>query len=110
MAPPYRPYVPQTLSDLIDKLSMIMLSSPTFIDKTGYFPERNVDTVFFALNAGLSGTRAQLGEELYRTLIKMSHQARAYFEADPEDTGEAQKGRELIFGMIELIKSRRAKP
>jgi hypothetical protein len=109
MPPPYRPYVPQTLGDLLDKLGMMMISSPTFVDKTGYFPERNINTVFSALNEGLNATRGKLGDELFLKLIKMSDEMRVFFEADPEDTGEAIKGRELILDMTNLIKARGAK-
>jgi hypothetical protein len=87
----------------------MMISSPTFVDKTGYFPERNIDTVFHALNEGLKVTRGKLGEERYRKLVEMSNQVRAYFEADSEDKGETLKGRELILDMEDLIKSRASK-
>ncbi len=102
----YRPYVPQTLSELRDLLSMMMLSSPTFIDESGYFPERNIDTVFSTLNKGIEANRRKLGDEVCRKFVEMSERMRAYFESDPEDSGEAIKGRELILDMIELIKSR----
>lgn len=105
MAPPYRPYIPGTLGDLLDLLGLMMLSSPTFIDESGHFPGRNVDTEFRALNEGLRNTRGKLGEERYRKLAEMSNQMRAYFEADPEDTGDALKGRELILAMEDLIKA-----
>jgi hypothetical protein len=107
MPPPYRPYIPQTLGDLLDLLGLMMLRSPTFADTTGYFPERNIDTVFYALNEGLDATRKKLGEDRYQKLTEMSKQMRVLFAADPEDTtGDARKGQELIFDMTQLIKSR----
>ena len=111
MSPRYKPYIPQTLGDLIDKLSMMMLSSPTFADKTGYLPGRNIDSTFQALNEGLKATQSELGVGRYHQLLQMSNQTRAYFEADPEDkTGDALKGRELILDMMDLIRERGSKP
>jgi hypothetical protein len=107
MPRPYSPYIPQGTSELMDKLAFIMLSSPTFVDTTGYFPERNVETTFFALNEGLRLIRKRLGEEKYEALASLSARMRAHFEADPEDvTGETQKGRELIHEMEDLLMGR----
>jgi hypothetical protein len=106
MARQFRPYVPQTLGEFLDKLGFLMLSSPTFIDKTGYFPEQNLETTFQSLNEGLQVLRPQLGEDRYRKLREMSDQMRAYFEADPEDKGDAKKGRALILEMEDLITGR----
>ncbi len=50
---PYTPYIPQDSSELVDQLGYMMLASPKFEDKTGYFPQWTIDTVFFALNEGL---------------------------------------------------------
>ena len=81
-----------------------MLASPTFRDKGGYFPERNIDTVFLSLNQGLKTIRDQLGEENYQTLIAQSEQMRAHFEADPEDkTDDTLKGRQIILEMENLL-------
>jgi hypothetical protein len=105
----HRNYVPQTPGELLDLLGMMMLSSPTFVDKTGYFPWQNIDTVFQSLNDGLQDNRSQLGEERFKSLLKMSDQMRAYFEADPADTGVSLKGREVILDMMDLIKGQPAK-
>lgn len=101
----YRPYIPQTLSDLLDLLGLMMLRAPTFADTTGYFPERNIDTVFESLNEGLQKTRTTLGEDRYLKLSETTRQMRAYFEADPEDKSKTLKGRELILEMEDLIKA-----
>src|ERR1700679_2217860 len=99
-----QPYIPQTIGSVMDKLGFIMLSSPTFADKTGHFPEQNVETTFYALNEGLKRLRSKLGEEVYQRIMEMSDQMRAYFEADPEDkTGETTKGRKLILEMEDLL-------
>lgn len=104
MPSPYKPYIPQTIGDLRDMLGMMMLYSPTFKDHSGYFPERNVNTVFSELNQSLQALRGKLGVERYLTLRSMSDQMRAHFEADPEDrTGEALKGRDLIDAMDKLL-------
>jgi hypothetical protein len=46
---------------------------------------------------------------LFQKLMAMSDQMRAYFEADPEEkTGEARKGKDLVYDMEELVEARRA--
>jgi hypothetical protein len=89
---------------------MMMLASPTFVDKTGYFPWQNVDTVFHQLNEGLRLIRGKLGEERYLKLMEMSDRMRAHFEADPEDkTDDTRKGCQLILDMQALLKQRAQK-
>jgi hypothetical protein len=110
MFPPYKPRVPKGTSEIIDRLGMMMLASPTFVDKTGYFPGRNVETIFHSLNEGLRLIRANLGEERYLKLIEMSDRMRAHFEADPENkTGDTLKGRTIIDEMEALLKQRSKK-
>jgi hypothetical protein len=104
---PYSQYVPEGESEILDHLSMMMLSPPTFIDDLGYFPERNINTTFDALNEGLRLIRKRLGEEKYATLIAMSDQMRKHFEVDPEDvTGEATEGRKIIDRMMMILRGR----
>ncbi len=84
----------------------MMLGSPLFKDDTGYLPERNIDTAFFALNEGLGVIRGKLGDERYSTLRAMSDQMRALFESDPDATnGGAKAGRKLIREMEGILKS-----
>ena len=105
----YKPYAPQNVSDMMDLLGMMMLSSPTF--KDDYFTERSVETVFSSLNGGLENIRKKLGEERYQTLRTLSDQMRAHFEADPEDkTGEATAGRRIIREMKDILTSTYRKP
>jgi hypothetical protein len=100
----YKNYVPKDLSEVYDFLGMMMLCSPTFIDKSERFADRNIETVFHALNAGLSAKKDDLGEEKYWRLMDMSARMRAHFEADPEDkTDESLKGRDLIDAMSEIL-------
>jgi len=107
----YPAYVPETLSELLDKLGSMILSSPTFLDRTGYFPEKNIDTEFKALDDGMNANRHRLGEGRFRRLTEMSGVVRKLFEADPNDeTGDSLKGREIILDMMDLIKVRSRTP
>jgi hypothetical protein len=81
-----------------------MLSSPRFIDKSERYPDQNVDSVFYVLNATLSAHKEDLGEEKYVRLIGMSDRMRAHFEADPEDkTDDTLMGRQLIDDMSDIL-------
>jgi hypothetical protein len=103
--PRFEPYIPQNLGEIMDMLAMMMLSSPRFIDQTGYFPDRTIDTIFVQLNEGLRVIREKLGEELYLKLKNMSDRMRAHFEADAENrTDETLKGRAIIMEMRNLLK------
>lgn len=83
-----------------------MLSSPTFIDTTGYFPERSIATEFYALNESLKLLRPKLGEDRYLALAELSDRMRAHFEADPEDkTEDSLKGRDCILEMEEILRA-----
>lgn len=99
----YKTYIPQTIGELMDQIGSMMLGAPTFQDKTGYFPQMNIDTEFFALNEGLLALRDKFGEE-YETVMAMSDKMRALFEADPEDTtGDTRAGRKIIREMEDLL-------
>ena len=81
-----------------------MLKSPTFVDRTGYFPGKNLETTFYELNEALRLISGELGEDRYLKLIEMSARMRAHFEADPEDkTDDSLKGREIIHEMENLL-------
>jgi len=102
----YRPYIPQDVGELWDKLGSMMLGAPLFKDRAGYFPQKNIDTEFFALNEGLLALRKELGEERYATLRSMSDKMRALFESDPDNTnGGTKAGRKLIREMEDILKS-----
>jgi len=105
MPPPYKPYIPKGLSEVRDYVGAMMLSSPTFVDRTGYFPWQNLQTTFYELNEGLRLIRGTLGEERYLKLMEMSDRMRAHFEADPEDkTDDSLKGRDIIREMEALLR------
>jgi len=100
------PYIPRNIGEIQDFLGSMMLSAPTLEDETGYFPDRNISTEFFALNEGLKALESQLGPEKYRKLAALSAQMRAHFEADPQDnTGEASKGRKCIVEMQDILRT-----
>ncbi|MGA2494248.1 MAG: hypothetical protein ABSF67_15100 [Roseiarcus sp.] len=102
---PAKLYVPKDTFELSDFVISMLLSAPKFIDKTGYFPHRNLDYVFRQLNEGLSHNRQALGEDRFHELMRMSGEIRALFEADPEnETGETWKGREIILKMEDIVK------
>ena len=104
---PYRSrklYVPGTLGEVDDLVGSMVLGAPRFTDKTGTFPDRNIDTRFHQLTEGLARVRAKLGDELYAKLIDLADRAKALFAADQEDAnGKTDEGRALLFEMEELI-------
>jgi hypothetical protein len=107
-------YIPDGVGEIVDHLCTMMLESPSFVDKTGYFPDQNIDTAFFQLNEGLRRIEGKLGEDLCLKLKQMSDQMRVHFEAGQDNkTGETRRGCEIIDEMIELLKQnsrkRRAK-
>jgi hypothetical protein len=105
---PYSSYVPQNVSEIMDLLGWMMLASPTFVDRTGYFPGRNIDTEFSALNESFKVIRKTLGEERYAKMVELSDRMRAHFEADPEDkTEDSMAGRRLIYEMEDLLREKR---
>jgi hypothetical protein len=110
MFPPYRPHIPQSISQIMEVLAFILFESPTFVDRTGYFPQQNIDTVFRQLNDGLVRNRRKLGEERYLKLVEMSDRTRAHFEADQEDeTGDARKACLIIREMEDLLRRKARK-
>jgi len=103
--------VPQNIVELLEVTTSMLLSAPRFLDKTGYFPFKNLDYTFRQLNEGLSFNRQTLGEERYQKLIRMSDQMRALFEADPDDkTGETLEGCKIIHQMEDVLRQVGRKP
>jgi hypothetical protein len=85
--------------DLLDSMTR---AAPKFI---GYADKCYIDPIFRYLNDGLEMKRENLGEERYLKLKRMSDEARARFEADPDDTtGETREGRAIIREMIRMLK------
>ena len=106
MVRPYRPYIPESLGDLLDYLTVLLLQSPTF-EQVGYFPGKDVPSVFGGFSEGLQRLRPQLGDALYHRLVKDAAQMRAYFEADPNNTtGETRKGKNMVYELEALVEAR----
>ena len=102
--------VPKNALEILEILSSMLVSAPKFLDKTGYFPYRNLDYVFRQLNEGLNFNRLTLGEARYQELTGMSDRMRALFEADPEDkTGETAMGCKIILEMEDIVRQVRRK-
>lgn len=102
------PYIPVTLSEVNDNLGSMILHAPTFIDKTGVFWKRNIDTEFATLTEGFGRVRKKLGEERYAALIDLAARAKALFAADQDDTnGKTDQGRALLFEMEDVLRAAR---
>jgi hypothetical protein len=98
-------YVPGNVGEVIDQLNHMLLGAPKFEDKTGYFPNRNLEYDFQQLAGGLNNVRQALGEERYQELTRMSDRMRALFEADPEDkTGQTLEGCKILHAMEDILR------
>ncbi|WP_158807969.1 hypothetical protein [Beijerinckia sp. L45] len=105
MIRPYTPLIVDNIGDISDLLDWMMLESPALIDRTGYFPGKTLNTVFYSLNESLAQVRGNLGDQSYLQLLDMSHHMRAHFEADPHNkTDDTLKGRGLINEMLAVLK------
>jgi hypothetical protein len=109
MRRPYKPYVAQTIGELNEQLGWMMLNAPTFKDRTGYFPERSIDTAFQGLKDSLANLRGKLGEGRYAKMLDMADQMRALFGSDPENkTGGSKAGRLIIREMELMLRRKKA--
>jgi hypothetical protein len=99
----YKYYIPETVDDIDDLLTLIFYKSPTFRDT--FLVHRNVDTIFAQLSEGLQNIRKEIGEERHALLTLLSARAREHFEADPEDAnGQSREGRKLVREMQTMLK------
>lgn len=107
------PYIPASLSEIYDLLGAMFLWAPTFIDESGVFPERNLESEFHVLVESFGVVRKKLGEERYAKLVDLAAQAKALFADDPEDTnGKTDQGREVLLAIeavIQEVRSSRVK-
>jgi len=102
----YKTYAAKDIGELLDFLAMMMFASPTFSDKSGYLPHRNIDTVFAALHEGLVNVRHDVGEIRYGQLVEFSNRMRRHFESDPDDkTEDTLMGRAIIHEMEDLLRA-----
>lgn len=103
-----KPYIPSTLSEIYDTLGSMILGAPTFIDRLGDFPNRNIDSEFNKLTQGFGLVRKKLGEERYARLMDLAARAKAQFAADQQDTnGKTDEGRALLFEIEDEIQAAR---
>jgi hypothetical protein len=87
-------------------LGSMMLGAPTFHDRTGYFPDRDIDSEFASLNAGLEENRRKLGEEAYQNLVEVSTRMRSHFENGLKGSEqEVSRGRRCIEEMEDILRS-----
>ena len=107
MARAYTPRIPKSLGELLDRMTVLLLQSPTFKDTTGYFPSQSIESEFHSFNEGLRRLRPQLGEPLFQRLVDMSDRMAALFKADPESkTGETREGKDMVYEMEALLSAR----
>jgi hypothetical protein len=100
-----KPYVPASLSEVSDLLGSMVLDAPTFIDRLGVFPDRNIDSEFSTLTEGFGIVRKKLGEDRYGQLMDLAGRAKALFAADQDDdNGKTDDGRALLFEMEDVLR------
>ena len=111
MTNPYfnpKPYIPASLSEIYDLLGSMILRAPTFKDRLGDFPERNIESEFHELTEGLGVVRKKLGEERYAALIDLAARAKALFADDQDNTnGKTDQGRALLFEIEDVLQDAR---
>ena len=104
------PYIPASLSEIYDLLASLVGGAPTFIDESGVFPERNIDSEFHVLTEGFGKVRKKVGEERYAALMQLAAQAKALFSEDQaEDNGKTMQGIALLYEIEDIIQSVRSK-
>ena len=100
-----KPYIPGSLSEINDLLGSMILDAPTFEDRLGDFPDRNIDSEFRTLTGGFEVVRDKLGEERYASLMDLAARAKALFAADQDDTnGKTDEGRASLIEMEDVLK------
>jgi hypothetical protein len=104
------PYIPGSLSEIYDLLASLVGEAPTFVDKSGYFPEQDIDRRFQQLTEGFGKVRKKVGEERYAALMELAARAKALFAEDPaEDNGKTMQGIALLYEIEDIIQSVRSK-
>ncbi|HEX8901062.1 hypothetical protein [Vitreimonas sp.] len=97
-------YVPATISELLDHLELMLTMSPTFKDRTGYFPKHSPDYIFGQLYDGLLLSKSDIGDVRYEAIVVLAGEARVLFDADPQDdNGQAHEGRKIILKMEDIL-------
>ncbi len=108
--PNSEPYIPSSLSEVYDLIALMILSAPTFVDRSGYFPEQDVHTLFSMLTQGFEEVRRKLGEERFDKLNDLATRAKALFAGGVDDSsGKADQARDLLFEIEEIIQDARSR-
>lgn len=97
----YKLTIPTTKSELRDLLGSMMLLSPAFEDKTGYFPGMNIDTTFEELSGGIENIKAELDPASYSRMLVLVEAMRRHFEA-----GNVREGNIIIDELQSLLDNR----
>ncbi|MEG8040898.1 hypothetical protein QP166_16715 [Sphingomonas sp. LR60] len=106
----FEPYIPETLSELMDQVVPMMGDAPNFKYESGYFPERNIDTEFRALTEGFGNVRDKIGKDQYAKALDIAARMKALFlEAADEDDPKTMEGILLIHELIDIIDAARAR-
>jgi hypothetical protein len=101
-------YIPVSLSEINDFLASLLGGAPTFVDDSGFFPNRNINTEFAVLLAAFDNVRGKLGEDRYAKLIDLAARTKALFLADPnDDNGKTLEGCKLIWEIEDIIQDAR---
>ena len=104
----HAPYIPASLSEIYDLLASLIGGAPTFIDKIGVFPDRNIDSEFHVLTEGFAKVRKKVGEERYGKLMELAARAKALFAEDPEDNnGKTDEGIALLYEIEAIVQAAR---
>jgi hypothetical protein len=94
------------MGEVRDYVGSMVLGAPRFIDKTGFYPDQDVNSEFFALIEGFKTIQKRLGEDNYQKVVALAQRAKALFEADPDNkTGDTKKGRECLFEIEDILKA-----
>ena len=100
----YVAHICETFSELSDEIAGIMGDAPKFEDKLGYFVDMDIDKVFLGFEKSLTVLRSKLGEERYARMLALSREARAHFEADPDDSnGRTDQGLDCLLAINDLL-------
>lgn len=108
---PYRNpdrYIPKSLGELLDYLTLFLSGVPGFIDKTGLYEDQNIETCFARFYEGIEFVRKKLGEERYAAVIDLAARAKALYLEDPDDTnGKTDQGVKLIHQIDDILTAAR---
>ena len=104
------PYIPETLSELMDHVVPMMGDAPLFKSQSAYLPNQSIDTEFYSLVEGFGKVRDKIGEDRYAKAIDIAARMKAIFlEAEDENDPKTMQGIYLIHELMDLIDEVRAR-